>query len=307
MTTPGIPNDLVLSTSCFGNRLSTIEDQAFATAAMGFRKIELGLSENPVSVNGFEDTRRETGLEVVSVMAGCLKPMEPEMASTWLGSPDPDQREQAALSVRRHIHLAQQLGAPVVVLRGGSISDPKIHRMAEALAQRVLKKGQSEDYRDGVKAFVRTLQRTSQTQIEHFCRSMHALHSEFPETRIAIEPGEQLTDLLHFEAVGWVLSDLARHDLGYWHHVGRVHTRERAGLPPQGQWLEAYADHMVGIHLMDAAEEETRMPPGSGEVDFALVNDYLPDGVSRVVEVKPRHGRAEILLSVRFLVDQGLG
>jgi hypothetical protein len=44
VTAPGIPNNYVLSTSCFGDRLRTIEDQAFAAVAMGFRAIELGLS-----------------------------------------------------------------------------------------------------------------------------------------------------------------------------------------------------------------------------------------------------------------------
>ena len=77
MTTPGIPNELVLSTSCFGSRLKTIEDQAFAAVAMGFRKLELGLSEAPVEMNGFEDTQRETGIVVTSVVAGCLKPRSP--------------------------------------------------------------------------------------------------------------------------------------------------------------------------------------------------------------------------------------
>ena len=69
MTAPGIPNNYVLSTSCFGDRLKTIEDQAFAAVAMGFRAIELGLSESPVPLTGFEDTRRETGVRLAAVVA----------------------------------------------------------------------------------------------------------------------------------------------------------------------------------------------------------------------------------------------
>lgn len=307
MTAPGIPNELVLSTSCFGNRLQSIEDQAFHAVAMGFRKIELGLLDDPVTVHGFEDTQRETGVEVVSVMAGCLKPFVEDMPSTRLGSTDEDIREQGLLSVRRHVRLAQQFGAPVVVLRGGTVEDPDLHGRARELEELLRKVGPEEEVRDQVVEYAKELQNKSQVQIEHFCRCLHEVAKEFPDTRLAIEPGVQLTDLMHFEAVGWVLSDLERQGLGYWHHVGRIFARERAGLPPQGQWLDTYGPRMLGVHLMDASSEEVGLPPGSGEVDFKLIGSYLNTEISRVVEVSPKHGRAEILASVRFLVDQGLG
>ena len=44
MTTPGIPNDYSLSTTCFGTRLPNIQDQIFAAVGMGFRRLELGLA-----------------------------------------------------------------------------------------------------------------------------------------------------------------------------------------------------------------------------------------------------------------------
>jgi hypothetical protein len=47
------------------------------------------------------------------------------------------------------------------------------------------------------------------------------------------------------------------------------------------------------------------MPPGSGEVDFKLVKDFLPANAERVLEINSRHGRAEILAAVQFLADKG--
>ena len=85
VTQPGIPNDLVLSTSCYGPRLSTIEDQSFSAVAMGFRRLELGLSVQPVDLQGWEDSTRETGIRVDSVVVGALKPRSEEMScvATW--------------------------------------------------------------------------------------------------------------------------------------------------------------------------------------------------------------------------------
>ncbi len=91
----------------------------------------------------------------------------------------------------------------------------------------------------------------------------------------------------------------------YWHDVGRIHLREKLGLPPQGEWLDTFGSRMAGIHLQDAAEEEAEMPIGAGEVDFQLLKEYVPADAFKVVEIGPSHGRAEILTSVRFLLDNG--
>jgi len=306
VTTPGIPNDLSLSTSCFGTRLRSIEDQAFAAVAMGFREIEMGLSDEPVTMNGFEDTRRETGVKLASVMAGCLKPKGHNMACTMLGSASPDEREQALVSVRRHIQLARRLECPVVVLRGCSVRCDKFHAEGQLLDKRLMRDGLSESLQEDVVAFVKKVQKQGHKQVEHLCRSLHTLFQDFPETKLALEPGEHLDDLLSFEVMGWVLDDLSKHNLGYWHDVGRVHVLERLGLPSQGQWLDRYAARMVGVHLQDAADQETEMPPGTGEVDFKLIAGYVPRNASRVLDVNPRHGRTEILASVQFLTDKGL-
>lgn len=305
MTTPGIPNDFSLSTSCFGARLPTIEDQVFAAVAMGFRQIELGVSEEPPKLNGYEDARRETGLRVTSIVAGCLKKQSARPNCHDLASTSDDEREQALNSVRRHIQLAQRIGAPVVVVRGSALTDPKLRQESLDLGHDLARNGVSDALREKLRAFALKVQKKGHRQIDHFCRSLHQLRQEFPETRLAIEPGPGFDDLLSHEAVGWVLEDLERHDVGYWHDVGHVHLRERCGLPAQGLWLESYASRMVGIHLQDAAEEEAEMPPGIGEVDWKLVASYVPSTAARVVEVSPRHGRTEVLASIQFLVDQG--
>lgn len=303
MTAPGIPNEFVLSTSCFGTRLKTIEDQAFAAVAMGFRQIELGLCDSPPTLNGFEDSRRETGIRVSSVVSGCLKPMSEKPACQLLASANAEEREQALGSVRRHIQLAQRMGASVVVLRGSSVADPKLRHEAEALSLRLSKEGLGDELSEQIRAFVQRVQKRGQRQIEHLCRSLHALITEFPATKLAVEPGLHIDDLLSFEAMGWVLDDLEKRGLCYWHDVGRIHMRQKAGLPGQGRWLESYARRMVGIHLQDAAENLYQMPPGTGEVDFKLIADYVPKTAARVLEIDQRHGRTEILAAVQFLSD----
>lgn len=308
VTQPGIPNELVLSTSCYGGRLKSIEDQAFAAVAMGFRRLELGLSDRPVPLNGWEDSRRETGIRVDSIIVGTLDPRSEHMSGSRLGSSDSDQRERALNSSRRHIRLAQALKAPTVVVRGCEVESESLASDARELAKALdtADPDSRDQVLDRIRTFVHGVQRKGQKQLEHFCRSLHALRKEFPETQIAIEPGLHFNDLLNFEAMQWALDDLAPQRVGYWHDTGRIHQRGHSGLPGQGAWLDAFSSRMLGVHLQDAADHEAEIPPGRGEVDFKLVAEYLPSNVPRVVEVNSRHGRAEILGAVQFLLDLGI-
>ena len=307
MTQPGIPNELVLSTSCYGTRLKSIEDQAFAAVAMGFRRLELGLSDKPVPLNGWEDSHRETGIRVDSIVVGSMNPRAEYMSGSRLGSLDTEQRERALNSSRRHIRLAQSLQAPIVVVRGCEVEDRKLASEAGELSAEL--ELSEIDERDGtlerIRDFVHRVQKKGHKQIEYFCRSLHTLRKEFPETRIAIEPGLHFNDLLNFEAMEWALDDLSKQNIGYWHDTGRIHQRELAGLPNQGDWLDAFSSRMFGVHLQDAAGHEAEIPPGLGEVDFKLVVEYVPKEVPHVVEVNPRHGRAEVLGAVQYLVSLG--
>lgn len=305
MTQPGIPNDYALSTSCYGTRLKTIEDQAFAAVAMGFRRLELGRSDALVKLNGFEDARRETGICVRSIVAGCLDPRGEGGSGLKLGSLSEDQREQAINSVRRHIRLAQKYGCPVVIIRGCELEDKALIDEAEKLNARILREGPTDELKATVRDLVVRVTKKGQRQVDHLCRSLHQLQTEFPETKLAIETGENFSDLMNFETVGWVLEDLKQHGLAYWHDTGRIQARERAGMHTQGQWLDAYAPKMLGVHLQDSAEGVAEMPPGAGQVDFKLVAGYVPRTAEKVVEINPRHGRGEILAAVQFLVDHG--
>lgn len=305
MTKPGIPNEYALSTSCFGTRLATIEAQVFATIAMGFRRVELGLSGNPVPLGGIEDSRRETGVAFTSLVAGCLNPKSEHMSGTKLGSLDAELRERAILSCRRHIQLANKYACPTVILRGCEIEDPSVRADSEALQLALAEGGPEEVLNERIQAFVANAQKKGQVQVEHLCRSIHTLNREFPDIRLAVEPGSTFIDLLNFEAMEWVLDDLNDKELCYWHDTGAVHRRERVGLPGQGEWLERFGSRLIGTHLQDAVDDESYLPPGLGEVDFKLVAEYTPDTIEKVVEIGPRHGRSEVLAAVTLLLDRG--
>ncbi|MAE28183.1 MAG: hypothetical protein CMJ87_04255, partial [Planctomycetes bacterium] len=196
---------------------------------------------------------------------------------------------------------------PLVIVRGCAVENEKLQREAESLHSDLLEatNGQLERVQAEIGDFVARVQKRGQKQVEHLCRSLHTLRAEFPDTRLALEPGLHFNDILNFEAMEWALADLSRQDVAYWHDTGRIHQRQAAGLPGQGAWLEAFSERLAGVHLQDSTLEEAELPPGQGEVDFHMVLDSISGTAVRVVEVNPRHGRPEILASVQFLADMG--
>lgn len=305
MTTPGIPNDYSLSTTCFGARLPTIQDQIFAAVGMGFRRIELGLSESPPSMEGLDDSKRETGVTIPSMMAGCRDPMNGSMAVERLGSLHREECERGLNSIRRHVRLARAWGCNTVVVRGNKVEVPALVLEAAKLIEERDEFGLEPELKERFVTFVQRVEESAQPQIEQFCRSLHILTTEMPDTIFAIEPGRDIDDLLSFEATRWVLDDLQKRGIKYWHDVGPIHLRQTLGLPHQGEWLDAFGARMVGIHLQDAAADEVELPIGLGEVDFQGLKDYVPKHAERVLQVDSTHGRAEVLTSVRALVDLG--
>lgn len=309
MATPSIPNEFTLSTTCFGDRLRKIEDQVFAAVAMGFRSLELGLSELPVTMDGLCEARAETSTKLVSMIAGCCDVHSGEMIVWKLASADETERERALNSLRRHLRLAQTWTCPKLVVRGTRVGDDALKLQAEALEARVASEGLGPDGADGklageIRELAEKVQSTGQPQIEHLCRGLHTLRKEFPDVGICVEAGERLDDLLGIEAMGWVLGDLP--ELCYWHDTGAIHQRQCQGLPGQGDWLDRFGARMGGMHLEDADGVKSHLPIGLGEVDFKLIAEYAPKQALRVIEIGSSHGRAEILASVQALLNHGL-
>lgn len=309
MATPSIPNEYTLSTTCFGDRLGKIEDQIFTAVAMGFRSIELGLSDTPVTMDGLCEARAETSTKLVSMIAGCRDSHTGEMIVWKLASANATERERALNSLRRHLRLAETWGCPHFVVRGTSIDDVELKAKAEALGARVASEGLGHEGADGalageIRQLAEEVQEKGQPQVEHLCRGLHALKKEFPDVDICVEAGERLDDLMGIEAMGWVMADLP--ELCYWHDAGVIHQRQRQGLPGQGDWLDRFGGRMGGMHLQDAAGDKVELPVGLGEIDFKLIAEYAPKDALRVIEIGPRHGRAEILASVQALMNFGL-
>jgi len=100
-----------------------------------------------------------------------------------------------------------------------------------------------------------------------------------------------------------LLAEFSGGPLGYWHDTGHAHLAERLTIMRPGFLLEKYADHLVGVHLHDAAGLEDHLPPGIGEIDFGALKPHIKPGIPVVIELKPGTRPDDIPQALAFVRD----
>lgn len=87
----------------------------------------------------------------------------------------------------------------------------------------------------------------------------------------------------------------------YWHDVGHAHVEQSFGWQNHKELLDRFASHIVGVHLHDVTGYSDHKAPGTGEVDFNLLKDYLRRDTLKTVEVFSEVGKEELKESLAYI------
>jgi len=120
---------------------------------------------------------------------------------------------------------------------------------------------------------------------------------------IATESRYSPNEMTSFEEVGMLMAELPQ--IGYWHDVGHCQVAELLGLHRHEEWLEAYGDRLVGIHLHDLRGRFDHRAPGTGEFDFTRLAP-LPESALRVLEVHSTFSSMEDVIAGVAVLDEAL-
>jgi sugar phosphate isomerase/epimerase len=224
-----------------------------------------------------------------------------------LTSLDEDERELAVKYSKKTIELANDLGNVPIVFHTGYIQVKERHKSTHNLVELIKQNKQDE----AEKAF-REMQLTRQKYVlphfEQLLRSLDILNEYGFRygVKIGIENRYHYYDIPDFAEMGVILNTFAGGNIGYWHDVGHGQMFEYLNLKKHQEFLEAYADKMIGIHLHDMVADRDHQAPGKGKIDFKMVAKYLNPDTVRILEVHPPDTADDLKAGVKVLQSAGV-
>ncbi|MBU1864551.1 MAG: sugar phosphate isomerase/epimerase [Candidatus Omnitrophica bacterium] len=295
-----IYNSVALSTSWNVETQPGARQMLAEIKANGFDRIELShhlsserLEELIVSLDIFD-------IKVVSVHNFCPLPSKPRLDRSTsdyyrLSSLKEDECRNAVEYTKRTIDTAKRLSAEVVVLHAGTVELEKEYGW-EMTGLYAAGKRDSREFRDLKREFLIERADKKLPHLEAAEKSLKEILDYAFNTRVKIglETRCYPEEIPNFDEIAYFLNLFGDHGLYYWHDTGHGEVSERLGMASHVEFLKAYSNRMIGIHIHDVRGITDHLVPFTGDLDFSKIAPYIPDDVIKVIEVNSQATSSEI-------------
>ncbi|MEW6188965.1 MAG: TIM barrel protein [Actinomycetota bacterium] len=297
---------LGISTSWLSRRVKSGEEMMGELLSLETHAIELEYHITPHLFSELRPLLKKEGLVVVSIHNFFPVPDILERGSGdafFFTSDDDKERELAVEYTLRTIRYASELETKVVILHLGNIPlKANLDHLYELHDEGKGDIDEAHELREELKG-----ERRRKVQ-KYFDRALLSLDKLVPVAEklgviLGVETRYHYHEIPSHEEIGLILKEFEGAPVAYWHDVGHAHNLECVGFTSQKDFLDGYASNIVGMHLHDAKGREDHFAPGTGDVDFSLIESYLKEETIKVIEVHPKVSRAELLESFKFLKD----
>lgn len=277
---------------------------------LGFNAVQLDCKITEKLLIQMESQFR-TDMKVVSVHNFCPVPpgvlQENADADLFLlSSIYKDEREEAVKNTISTIELASDLEIPVVVLHLGyvDVKDESKRlfdfyrwgeREFEAFGKLVIelrgkRERKQQKYQDAVLFSLDKLNK----------RAMDL------DILLALENRPRYHQIPDFYELELFFAEFKGGNLRYWHDTGHAAIQEKVGILKQERLLKTYSEQLIGIELHDVKELDEYLPPGTGELDFKEILEYVPGEALKMLEIQKAENEEEIIEG-RSIVEGILG
>ena len=281
---------------------------AFAAKAqeLGFTHIEANASVSPRMLAQL----LQTTVPIASIHSPCpavLSSRGAPVGSLSLSSLDESERMEAISFAQRTIDLASSLSARAIVLHMGEVP------IDLSLQDRLYKL--YTDHHAHTKEYTQTTEELVYQRISRVPPYLDAARNSLRELSeygrqqgimLGLETRFNLHEIPNMDEMAELLNEASENLVGYWHDVGHAEVQQRLGFSLHEEWLSRFKDRMIGVHLHDILGISDHRAPGTGDMDWVMVAEYLPPGIERVCEVGEWNGEEDMLGVVDFLRERGI-
>lgn len=302
---PVLLYDAALSTMWWNKELDTASDFFGKGRALGFARFELN-HQIPLNVMKVIDFNTYHIGTLHDPCPAVLPTRQMEREDRVVTSLDESLRQSGIDAVKRTIEYACRLGARSVVIHLGRIvGDHSMDDHLRDLYQQGLK--ETSDYESLRTALIEDRKARVKPHMDALMKSLGEIIAFAQNTGLSLgfENRFHYYELPIFEEMEVLLAEFQQPWAGWQFDVGHLQVHYALGLTDFQNWLEHFGDRIVGIHMHDVQGILDHRAPGSGDVNFKQVADYLPPYALRTLEVDKSLSYEEVCAGMKVLEDAG--
>ncbi|MBI4318496.1 MAG: TIM barrel protein [Chloroflexi bacterium] len=205
-----------------------------------------------------------------------------------LSAVDEDERRLAGSITRQSIAMAARLRARAVVLHCGRV---EIDLDLERRLRQLYGEGKvgTVEHDAAMARLTQAREKNKQPHLDAILASLKELagYAAAMGLRLGLENRFHYYEIPLLDEMQVLLSQLDSATVFYWHDTGHAQNLQALGFLKHEDWLRAFGDRMLGIHLHDTVGILDHRVAGSGEIDFRLVKKFVPKDALRVCEFDP--------------------
>lgn len=299
---------LAISTSWNAFAYSNGEELLFEIARLGFKKIELSFNLSPEMVEQIFSLSSKLKIDIDSLHNYCPIPDGISRAMALpdcysLASADSQERSLAIKYTKRTIETASRIGAKAVVLHCGRAGIADLTRQLIDLYNQGLK--DKEPFIKLKEEMLRQRNLKSGDFLARVLISLDELNKYAVKYKIllGIETRFYHSEIPDINEIGVILQKFKNSQIYYWHDTGHAQLMENLGFTKHKDFLDLYADKLIGIHLHDISGCQDHLAPISQNIDFRMFKPYLKADTLKVIEAHQPATAADLIKSHKFLSE----
>jgi len=298
-----------LSTSWNAFRWDNGNNLIFEIKDLGFTEAELSFNLTFAMVNEIHALVQDKKISITSIHNYCPIPMGlpreialPDYYS--MASPDQNERELAVMHTKKTIETAAQLNAKAVVLHCGRVEVADKTRDLIKLYGGNLKDPQR--FLSLRNQAIEERQLNAEKFLQNTLKSLDELnvYAKKHSVLLGIENRFYYREIPSLPEIDLILNTFKGSSIFYWHDTGHAQIMENLGLASHKEYLDRYANSLIGVHLHDVLKCQDHLAPGEGNFDFSLLKNYLKQGMIKVIEAHHPATAEAVKKSIKFLENK---
>lgn len=226
-----------------------------------------------------------------------------------LNSLEDSQRIKSIQLTKNTMDNAHSLGAKAVVLHLGETQEKEILGLEqEFIKAKLNSEVEPEKIEELKNVFIRERNKISDEGTEKIIKALKEIvpYAQDKNIKLGFENRYYYSQFPTLQEMEIIFREFPDSNVGLWLDVGHQATLEYLGFIGKNAYLKKFGHRLIGTHLMDCKEIYDHKAPGTGDIDYSGLINYLKPDTIKVLELGPKVTPPEIKTGFEYLQQIGL-